>query len=279
MNRKAYVLLVCILFAAGTMAQTLKDAIKLTESEQFDLATSAFERLVSSPTATGTEYFYFGENYLLSDEKDSARIIFTKGLAADPNNVLNTIGLAKIELDNGNPDKGKKMIDDAIVKAGPKNVTPYIEAADALVHFKTKDLDKATQLLDKAVTLDPKNPDIHILYGDIYSERNNGTAAAEKYNKALDWTNLLCVPLFPKASCTNDLRTMMAPPKNTRMPLRSTRTSPLPTANLAKLISGWESWRTPRPHTGNTWSCPVTTVPHASAMLRSSISEKIMPEH
>jgi tetratricopeptide (TPR) repeat protein len=61
-----------------------------------------------------------------------------------------------------------------------------IEAADALIHFKTKDLDKAKLLLDKAYALDPKNPEIQILYGDIYSERNNGTVAVDYYKKALD---------------------------------------------------------------------------------------------
>ena len=77
------------------------------------------------------------------------------------------------------------MIDDAIAKAGPKNSLAMIEAADALIHFKTKDLDKAKLLLDKAYALDPKNPEIQILYGDIYSERNNGTVAVVYYKKAL----------------------------------------------------------------------------------------------
>lgn len=40
--------------------------------------------------------------------------------------------------------------------------------------------------MDKAVTIEPKNPDIQILYGDIYAEQNNGTLAADYYNKALD---------------------------------------------------------------------------------------------
>src|SRR5688572_5757100 len=167
-------------------AQTLKEAVKLTESEQYDLAAAAFRKLISVQTAGGTEYYYYGENALLGEDKDSARIIFTKGLEVDPANVLNSIGLAKLELDNGSPDKGMKMIDDALAKAGPKNSLAMIEAADALVHSKTKNLDKAAQLLDKALVLDPKNPNIHLLYGDLYSERNLGSPAAEQYNKALD---------------------------------------------------------------------------------------------
>ena len=187
--KKRTVLLFFIAVLTGGIAgnaQTLKEAIRLTESEQYDMATSVFQYLVLGQPSNGTNYYYFGENYLLADNEDSAKIIFSMGLKAEPANVLNEIGLAKIELDNGNAEAGNKMIDEALLKAGPKNALAMIEAADALIHFKSKSLDKATRLLDKAVVLDPKNPEIQILYGDIYSERNNGSAAAEYYNKALE---------------------------------------------------------------------------------------------
>src|SRR5262245_15715163 len=122
MKRSKYIL-VLILLAAGVSlsAQTLKDAIKLTDSEQYEAATTAFQNLVKAQPANGTIYYYFGENYLMAENKDSAKIIFLKGLEADPANALNTIGLAKIELDNGSPEKGNKMIEEALQKAGSKN--------------------------------------------------------------------------------------------------------------------------------------------------------------
>ena len=189
MKRRTQLILIfsCILSGCSTSnAQTLKDAIKLTESEQYEMATDAFKKLVSSQPANGTVYFYFGENYLLADNKDSAKIIFDQGLIAEPGNVLNSIGLAEIELDNGNQDKGNKMIEDALLKAGSKNSVAFIEAANALIHFKSKNLDRAAQLLDKAGILDPKNPEVHIQYGDLFYERNNGSSAAEHYNKSLE---------------------------------------------------------------------------------------------
>jgi len=184
-----FLFLAAILMSCASLsAQTLKDAIRLTENEQYDRATAIYQILVMGQPSNGTNFYYFGENYLLSDNVDSARIVFNLGLKNDPTNVLNEIGLAKIALDNGNGDasSGMKMIDDALAKAGPKNSLALIEAADALIHYKTKNLDKATQLLDKAYPLDPKNPEIQLLYGDIYSERNNGSSAAEYYNRALE---------------------------------------------------------------------------------------------
>jgi len=186
---KYFLFLVATLAGCAKLsAQTLKDAIRLTENEQFDMATVQFQNLVMGMPSNGTYFYFFGENYLLADNPDSAKVIFNLGLKAEPANVLNEIGLAKIELDNGNggAETGTKMIEAALAKAGPKNAQAMIEAADAFVHYKTKNLDKATQILDKAYPLDPKNPEIQILYGDISSERNNGSAAAEYYNRALE---------------------------------------------------------------------------------------------
>src|SRR6185503_19837140 len=41
-------------------------------------------------------------------------------------------------------------------------------------------------LLQKAATADPKSPEVYILIGDAYTEQNDGSTAAENYNKALD---------------------------------------------------------------------------------------------
>jgi tetratricopeptide (TPR) repeat protein len=167
-------------------AQTLKDAIRLTDNEQFDVASEVFKTLISNEPINGTNYYYMGENYLLSDDADSAKLFYEKGIAVDPNNPLNQIGQAKIILYNsGDKATVGSMIDNALIKAGPKNVQAMIEAADALIEFKTNDLDKATAILDKAYALDPKNIGVLLHYGNIYSILNNGTLAADYYNKAL----------------------------------------------------------------------------------------------
>ncbi len=224
-------------------AQSLKEAVLLTDNEQYEAAAQIFSTLISIEPVNGTYYYFCGENYLLNDNADTAIVLFNKGKQVDPGNVLNTIGLAKVKLNMAgvgelkamrdrvlkdkqkaekeyealpnktpddqmrligemqaklreaetkyaavmaNVDQAKIMIDEAVTKAGPKNLQPLIESADALIKFKNKDLDKAKLLLDKAAVLDSKNPEIQILYGDIYSELNNGTLAAEYYNKALE---------------------------------------------------------------------------------------------
>jgi len=237
-----YLFLAASLACMNLNAQTLNDAIRLTDNEQYDAATAVFRQLIAKEPANATNYYYFGENYLLSDNEDSAMMMFDQGAKADPANFLPQIGQAKHLLDmysiaemkrnssisnddylkvKANYDKltqkttedevhlnemkakaaeaealyqtaianvksAQILIDETVTKAGPKNAQVLIEAADALIHFKNKDLDKAKGFLDKASALQPKNPEIKILYGDVYSELNNGTLAADYYNKALD---------------------------------------------------------------------------------------------
>ena len=198
MKKYQYIFLAAFLSCIHVHAQTLNDAIRLTDNEQYEAATAAFRQLIQKEPANATNYYYFGENYLLSDNADSALIMFDLGEKADPANFLPQIGRAKHLLDmysiaemkrnsnmtnddylkvkanydklaqKGPEDEAKvnntkakageaealyqkalanvksanTLIDETVAKAGPKNAQILIEAADALIHFKNKDLEK-----------------------------------------------------------------------------------------------------------------------------------------
>jgi len=80
-------------------AQTLNDAIRLTDNEQYEAATAAFRQLIAKEPANATNYYYFGENYLLSDNDDSAVVMFDLGAKADPTSFLPQIGHVKYLMD------------------------------------------------------------------------------------------------------------------------------------------------------------------------------------
>ena len=194
-------------------AQSIKEARKLTDNEQYEESSAMYEKLIGGSPAEANLYYFFGDNLLSSDNADSAQIVFEKGKSIDPNNALLKIGAAKLlldalgvretkaalEKDGNNPElrarnedavqnvaQAGKLIDEAVAKAPLKDPLIYIEAAEAYIHYKNKDLDKAKLLLDKASGIDPKNIEINLLYGDIYAELVNGTLSADYYNKALE---------------------------------------------------------------------------------------------
>lgn len=183
--KKFLVLPALISIACCSKAQSLKEAQKLNDNEQYEAANAMYKQLVMKEPNNGTIWFYYGENMLDADITDSALLSFNKGLQVDLNNPLNNIGLAEIKLSQNSMTEAKPLIDKALAAGANKNVTVLMEAADAYTHFKAKDLMSAQTLLGTALKLESKNAELYVLNGDVYSELNNGTEAANNYNQAL----------------------------------------------------------------------------------------------
>lgn len=209
MKRLIFAVFVLIL-NSSVYAQTIEEARKLTDNEQNAAATAIYKSLIAANPNNIAAYYFYGDNLLAILNSDSALIIFDKGTTIDPANPLLKIGRAKVMLskislkeaksandkdpnnDNlkrfqqaqENQTNAHKLIDEAT--ATTKDATVLVEAGEALIHYKTKDLEKAKTFLDKALLIDAKNLEALLLYGDIYTELNNGTLAADYYNRALD---------------------------------------------------------------------------------------------
>ncbi len=183
--KKILLLSVLVSVAFLSQAQSLKEAQKLNDNEQYESANEMFRQLVMKEPNNGTIWYYYGENMIDADFLDSASLIFNKGLQVEPNNSLNQIGLAEIKLSQNNMAEAKPLIDKALMVGANKNANVLKEAAYAYTHFKAKDLISAQTLLGTALKLEPKNAELYVLNGDVYSELNNGTEAANNYNQAL----------------------------------------------------------------------------------------------
>ena len=181
-----------------SQAQTLKEAIRLNENEQQEAASGLYQQLILKEPANGTNYYYYGENLIDEEKLDSAKIIFQSGKQKDPINPLNTIGLAELMLIQGDLNAAKTQINAALLMNTNKSAIVLMEAAEAYTRYKTKDLATAQVLLDQAVKLEPKNPEIYNLMGDVYSEQNNGSLAAANYNKSLELDKNQVKALFHK---------------------------------------------------------------------------------
>ncbi|MFM2207202.1 MAG: hypothetical protein RL213_1177 [Bacteroidota bacterium] len=200
-----------LLSSVVAFGQTLEDAKRLTENEQYEAASAAYMQLISKEPANAALYYYFGDNLLLAENPDSARLILEKGKTLDASSGLIKIGQAKELLNRVNAKEAKAatqkdpgdaelqrraadaerdvasamtLIGEAIAGAPQKSATVYIEAADALIRYKNKNFEQAETYLKKAKSIEPKNKEIDLLYGDIYTELNNGSLAAEYYNNA-----------------------------------------------------------------------------------------------
>jgi tetratricopeptide (TPR) repeat protein len=212
MSKSTKMLSVILTFCALTMvtcssyAQDLASAIKLTKSEQFESAKAIYEKLIAVEPANGDNYFYYAENFLwthfadtfsvlFSDVADPAKAAFQKGTEVDPENPLCYVGLGKIALLSGNSADAATNFNLALSKLPSKTnktstLSPerqaltYAKIAEAMIQPKNKTTAKALELMDKAGALDMKNPEIFLIWGDIFLENNDGSSAIAKYKMA-----------------------------------------------------------------------------------------------
>ena len=211
MKKTIAIFLLVLMGLTQVEAQSIQEARKLTDNEQYENASALYQALIAKTPNDANLYYYYGDNLLLSDNADSATMIFEKGKLIDGSNPLIKIGSAKILLDKisvreakfssdqdgsnrelrdryedalANVQAAESVIDEAILNLKDANI--LTEAAEALAHYKNKNIDKAKGILDKVLLIDPKKTEALLLYGDIYTELNNGTLAADYYNRALD---------------------------------------------------------------------------------------------
>lgn len=179
-----------VMIGAASFAQSLADAKKAIDAEQYQKATSMLKTLISSNAKEGDNYFYLGNTYLLTDDIDSARAVYTNGIAASPKNALNYVGLGHADLKSNNPTSAKTNFDKAL-QMGAKNYETYLYIGKAYLAQENPDYAAALPNLQKADELDSKDKDAEtfLALGDFYAmQLTKNSEAYPMYLRALDIT-------------------------------------------------------------------------------------------
>ena len=117
-----FFLLTMMLLSSGIFSQTLADAIKQTDNEQFETAEISYKALIQSQPDNGENYFYLGENYFKNDNFEMASASYQKGIAANATNPLCYVGAGKMQWYQGKTADAKADFYKATTLAGSKNV-------------------------------------------------------------------------------------------------------------------------------------------------------------
>src|SRR5579862_7932891 len=92
-----------VFMGSSVFAQSLADAKKAIDAEQFQKAKSMLKNLVVTQSTKDENYFYLGWVYIKQDYPDSAKAVFQKGLNVNPISALNYAGMgivARLDKDN-----------------------------------------------------------------------------------------------------------------------------------------------------------------------------------
>lgn len=172
-------------------AQDLEVVKKTIESEKFSDARKSLKNMIAISPDKGTNYFYLGQVYLKLEKQDSAKIYFEKGKTAKDAGHLNLIGLAHIDLINGNKTAAQTNIATSLTFAKKKNTEELIYISRAYLNADNPDFSKAIENAKLAVASDVKSARAYLVLGDAQLANKNINDAYVAYRSAYELDNTL----------------------------------------------------------------------------------------
>ncbi|MDP9078111.1 MAG: hypothetical protein M3O71_11840 [Bacteroidota bacterium] len=182
---------------SSVFAQSLADARKAIDAEQYQKAKSMLKNLTTTQADKDENYFYLGWVYLKQDYTDSAKAVFTKGLGVNAKSPLNLVGIgavAHVEKDNATATTN---FNQALALAG-KNSKPYLyvglsyllpvsgsSAGPTGSKVTPADADAAIAVLTKGKAVNAKDAEVLVAMGDAYRSQLKSTDAYTQYSAAL----------------------------------------------------------------------------------------------
>jgi tetratricopeptide (TPR) repeat protein len=172
-------------------AQDLEVVKKTIESEKFSDARKSLKNMIAVSPDKGTNYFYLGQVYLKLEKQDSAKIYFEKGKTVKDAGHLNLIGLAHIDLINGNKTTAQTNIASSLAMAKKKNTEELIYISRAYLNADNPDFSKAVENAKLAVASDVKSARAYLVLGDAQLANKNSNDAYVAYRTAYELDNTL----------------------------------------------------------------------------------------
>lgn len=171
------------LCSSAAFAQKLADAEKSIDAEQYQKAKSELKALIASEPTKDENYFHLGWVYLLQDYPDSAKAMFSKGIAVNPKSALNYAGLGALAKLDNDLSAETMNLDKAVALAG-KSDKPYIYVAKTHLLSPGAKPDLALEALNKATKWGAKDPYYFMEIGDAYHAKLDNSQAYANYNNA-----------------------------------------------------------------------------------------------
>lgn len=185
------------LTTATTQAQTLDDARRLIDNEDFRGARKMLSDLIgTSPKRIEDYYFEMGRSFIESGEKqedatvrqndlEEAKKWFMQGLEKNKKSPFNMVGMATYYALNKNAAEAKTLLEKALALDND-NVDLLADLAEGHLALGTKaGQDEAIKLLTRAKALNDKKPNIFLALGDVWQSQTNYESAITNYQSAI----------------------------------------------------------------------------------------------
>ncbi len=187
--KKITLLFVAAIFTMTAMAQSVQEGINHLYAERFTSAKGIFEKMLASNPNNIDAIYWLGQTQLASDDLAGAKATYQKALAASGNAPLLLVGMGHVDLIEGRTAEARQRFESALTMSrGRKGDDPNVLNAigRANVESRTGDIAYAISKLNAAAQLAPANPDIFINLGNAYRKAKDGGNAITSYMRALN---------------------------------------------------------------------------------------------
>jgi tetratricopeptide (TPR) repeat protein len=191
MNKFKFFSIALLASASASYAQDIDQAKKAIDAEQFENAKSLLKSIILAKPTNGAASFALGKVYLTQNNSDSAKIYFQKGLAGTDGAKLNYIGLAQLDLDNGNTAAAQANFDLATKDLKKKDTETFLNVGKAYMDQSKPDYKSAIAVLNKAKAINPQDPQVLLALGNAFYGDKNQNDAYVAYRDAFQADNTL----------------------------------------------------------------------------------------
>ncbi|MCC8409413.1 hypothetical protein LJ707_10755 [Mucilaginibacter sp. UR6-1] len=172
-----------MLMGSSVFSQSLDDAKKAIDAEQYQKAKSMLKNLTQTQADKDENYFYLGWVYILQDYPDSAKAVFTQGIAKNAKSALNYAGLGAVARLEKNAAGATTNFNQAVSLAG-KSSTPYLYVGEAYL-LDPADAKAAADVLAKGKAVNPKDAALLVELGNANRLLVKSSEALTNYQEAL----------------------------------------------------------------------------------------------
>jgi tetratricopeptide (TPR) repeat protein len=186
-NRKILLASLLLFCVTGIYANSNERGIDLYRAGLLNAAKIFFMGQTNqSATDQAENYYYLGQIYYDSQQKDSASYYYDKSTEIDPNYPFGYIGQGKIVLEKGEKKEAEnlfKKATDLAKKIAKKDASAQTTIAE--VYITARMYTEAEEALDKARKINKNYPGIYVAEGDMLAQENKVGESCARYENAI----------------------------------------------------------------------------------------------
>lgn len=209
--KKSAIVLFTAFLSFSAFAQNVQEGVNHLYAERYQSAKSVFEKLVAANPNNIEANYWLGQTYIRSKDSAAAAALFQKLNASNGNAPLVLVGMGQIELMQGKTAEARQHFETAIsLSRGKKgnDANILIAIGRANTDAKGGDIAYAIQKLTEATQLAPTNADAFLALGNAYRKiPGSGSQAATAYLKASGINQAFAMPSYRLAKLYQTQRT------------------------------------------------------------------------